>query len=268
MRSLPITQEFTQQYVDDLFTFFKKMQAASPKFNAIGESAQTCIARVLNQLDNARRRIKKNPSSDFSIDLSPNILMKIDEHLLRTHHDKQLYLSLGGCLSVERGELLSQSFCIMVLCKLDNDMTEGHAEILRSYPLSAGMHVLRKFHFDLDRTVGDHLPLRPLSHLQYGGKFSPEHICVDEVIQYQLFACLDNPRFPAIPYSFILCIDLALRSFSTDAQALTKERYWNEMIKADEIRWIEPFLRNTLEFINSGASRDTLWDFFAQKNTV
>ncbi|WP_345421963.1 hypothetical protein [Halioxenophilus aromaticivorans] len=266
MKALPIDKEFTTQYVQDLQTFFGLLRTKVHSVRFSHQSAYTAISEICGKLDTIVRTSKKSkkPMSQ-TISLSPNLLLEIDDHQLKRQIGKRLLLSLGGWIEIKEGILIRQSFCIAVLCQVDSNMLQDEADRHRCYPLTSGTHVLRKFHFDLDRSLSDE-QMWPRSHLQYGGKFSPEIFAVDEGLQYHLFAPLDHPRFPAMPYSLILCIDLAFRTFLTSGTKLTKERYWTDKIRESESRWIKPFLEQTLEFLNSSQRNETLWDFFSSKN--
>ncbi len=266
MKALPIDKEFTHQYMQDLYDFFSLLRTKTHSVKFCHNSAQTAISQICSKLDTVLR-LSKKPKQSVSqeISLSPNLLLEIDDHLVKRKSGMQFMLSIGGLIEIKEGLLVRQNFCIAVLCKVDSDMCQDKANNYRCYPLATGTHVLRKFHFDLDRSLTDE-QVWPRSHLQYGGKFAPEYFAVDGPLQYHLFAPLDHPRFPAIPYSFILCMDLALRTFSTNGTKLTKERYWTDKIKESESRWVKPFLEQALEFLNSKRSNETLWDFFSSKN--
>lgn len=266
MKALPIDKEFTTQYVKDLQSFFALLRTKAQSVKFSHQSAHTAISEICGKLDTIVRLSNKlNRPITQTLSLSPNLLLDIDDHPLKRQTGKRLMLSLGGWIEIEEGILVRQSFCIAVLYQINGNMLQDEADRHRCYPLTSGTHVLRKFHFDLDRSLSDE-QIWPRSHLQYGGKFSPEIFAIEEGLQYHLFAPLDHPRFPAMPYSLILCIDLALRTFVTSGTKLTKERYWTNKIKESEARWIKPFLEQTLEFLNSNRRSETLWHFFSSRN--
>ena len=266
MKALPINQEFTAQYLQDLHGFFKLLRTSAYNIKFCDSSSHTAIEQMCSKLDTICRGAKKQKGLlSQTLSLSPNLLLEIYDHELKRNSNKQLQLSVGGCIEIKDGVLISQNFCIAVLCEVYEDMAQPEADRFRCHPLTSGTHVLRKFHFDIDRTLPDDC-IWPRSHLQYGGKFTPEHFAVDdEDLQYHLFAPLDHPRFPVMPYSFILCMDLALRTFTTSGTSLTKESCWKKKVKESESRWIRPFLENAIAFIDANNSTETLWDFFSYK---
>ena len=266
MKALPIDKEFTGQYVRDLHNFFKKILTNSRSIKFSESSCNNALSQLCNELDTAVRTLNRAKEVNQTFSLSPNLLLDIEDHKLKRNDNFNLMLSIGGWVEIKEGVLNRQSFCIAVLCEIIDNLCQEDAEQFRCHPFTTGTHVIRKFHFDIDRTIPED-KCWPRSHLQYGGNFTPEHFAVNEELNYQLFEPLDLPRIPAMPYSLILCMDLALRAFVTSGTNITKEKYWKAMIKENESRWIKPFLLQALEFLDSKSPNETLWDFFSSPIT-
>lgn len=230
-----------------------------------GDNSLSALCKFSSELQTASRILKKvKVQGPQVISLSPNLLLDISGREIRCKSGRRLLLSVGGVIELKDGVLVSQSFCISVLLRLDDALSESEAQALRCHPFEAGTHVIRKFHFDIDREVPNDQPARPLCHLQYGGNFEEEHFDVVDGLEYLLYGALDNPRIPLLPYSFILALDFAFRTFETPASKLVYDSGWKDKVIQSERRWIAPYLENVLGFIRSGSRNETLWDFCSQ----
>ncbi|MEZ4945513.1 MAG: hypothetical protein R2804_08305 [Cyclobacteriaceae bacterium] len=112
--------------------------------------------------------------------------------------------------------------------------------------------VLRKFHFDyaLPRN-GDRNP-KPVYHMQYGGKQSPQLGALNLSVDH-LNPWFSSPRLTFVPMNLALLIDLIFCEFrSTDTVKIIEDPRWREHIKLNEEFLLKPYFCTLNGFLNNG----------------
>jgi hypothetical protein len=122
-------------------------------------------------------------------------------------------------------------------------------------------HVLRKFHIDYSNSPNTgRPPLSPIFHLQTPGELSgalrEQGITDDHLIH--LTPSLSEPRLSCPPTTLALLTDLLLREFGYDISPLsklTRETYWQHLIKKDEELVLKPYFNACSQFFNDKADK-------------
>lgn len=260
MKSLKIDKNFTKDYLSHLDSFISSMQPHCGMYNCHENSMSMAFSKLRGQVSVVARQLKAGKKVTQDISIAPNIILEIQNSLINKKGPK-LYACIGGHIEIEDSLLVNQSISLIILCDLPKDINAEDATSWNCPEYPAGAHVLRKFHFDVDKSkTGDW----PISHLQYGGSDNSHYVEFNKAIRYQLFSPIDTPRIPHPPYSFIICLDVILKGFKTDASRVTQEKFWILKVKESEDSWLKPFYENVLAHLQTNSRQGTLWDYFSK----
>jgi len=228
-------KENGSEYLDNLIALFKLITS---NHNVIAHcyEAYEVSQQILN---NQLKHYKKHNSKKWELSISPNIEIELKNKKMCGIKGKTTIL-LGGSIAVEDDILIDQSLVVSILFTADNDIEEADLITHACYHVRPGIpEIIRRFHFDLDTKLKNND--RPLSHLQYGGKFSTDYIKNGSDVQYNLFKALDHPRIPIPPYDLILIFDMIFDQFEpSDLSSIkieNRER-WHNLVKTSENLWI------------------------------
>ncbi len=260
LKYLPITTEFTLDYLQDLKDF-NNLITRHLSTIYFDYTLHESLSKLRDDVSGIIKLIKKNPKYSGEISI-PSFCLPYNNIKARKHNFK---LIIGGIINIEEGRLKTQSICFSVIYHTDQLLDSERARVFSSHEYEAGAHVIRKFHFDIDRGIIDQE--RPLSHLQYGGSFKNDHYNVFQDLgdlDYKLFAAMDDPRLPNIPYGFISCLDIIFRTFSSPATILTKERSWVDQVVNNERKWLIPFFESALKNLKT-LDNETFYQFMSHK---
>ena len=261
MKSLQIDKKFTIDYISHLHSFLVHMQPRCDTFNCYENSMSVAFGKLKDRVLLIDKKLKAGKKVTEDISISPNIILEIQNPLISKKGPK-LYVCVGGHINIKDSLLSNQSISLIILCDLSEDIKPADATSWNCHEYPAGAHVLRKFHFDIDKTITGNWPI---SHLQYGGSDNSHHVEFNKNICYQLFSPIDTPRIPHPPYSLIICLDVILKCFQTDASRVTKESFWISKVRESEDSWLKPFYQNVYGHLQSNSREGTLWDYFSSR---
>jgi hypothetical protein len=173
----------------------------------------------------------------------------------RTLSKSEFIFSTSFDLQVEKKEQH-----VVIECKV----ASGYEGIV-SYVLSmcelkddGNLHLLRKFHFDYALPIkGDNIP-KPVYHLQYGGKQTPQlkslNIGVDHLHNW-----LSTPRLAFVPINIALLVDMMFCEFRSETtERITENRKWREHIKSNEEFLLVPYYEKFRNFLTGSHKFDSL----------
>ena len=122
-------------------------------------------------------------------------------------------------------------------------------------------HVVRRFHFDFDRSVagGD----TPLAHLQIGGNLSQTYLSIRDAdpFRYELFDKLNCPRLPWVITALPMVLDAFLRQFPSGLDEFVGGLEWRRCVMDSERLWLLPFFCDAAEMMGSESGRECLYDY-------
>lgn len=200
------------------------------------------------QLERAAHTALGRTDGIATLSTEPNLYFKaqIDKGLPDTG---EAQVVIGGRSFFSNGALTEQAINLLILFTPSVDGDGLRAD--KTY-------VVRKLHFDFDRgNVGQN---RPTSHLQVGGKIADIMVAHrgGEGIERETFNELDVPRIPSPPYGLASVLDIALREFAPPAmQALTKEAFWNELVRETEILLLSNYHQRLYDECRNRSTRTT-----------
>jgi len=121
-----------------------------------------------------------------------------------------------------------------------------------------GNNIIRRFHFDVG--TGSTGILKPICHMQYGGK--AHELNSDPNLNYHLDPSIEKPRFPFPPIDFILLLDLLLRQFNTTlGKKFIEERNWKRLVKESERYRLQNYYFQIHRYFNNiNNKRHTLFE--------
>lgn len=258
MKSLIIDKKFTKEYMDQLNGFLSSMQPYVASINCYENSVANAIHQLKDNVTLIIKQLRTNKPVTRTLSIEPNITLEIQN--IAAKNGQKFYICIGGIIEIENSILVNQSISLIVLYEIPDALSEQDAKSWNCHTYAAGTHVLRKFHFDIDKGIKGNWPI---SHLQYGGSDNSSYINFKNEIQYQLYSPFDTPRIPHPPYSLVICLDVILRCFHTDASKITKESFWVDKVKESEEKWLAPFYENVLNHLKATGRKTTLWDFYS-----
>lgn len=260
MKSLPIDRAFTLSYINSLIGFSSSVVSSCQAYD---QTLYISMSQLKVSLRTASHQIKSGKNVSRKLEISGFMIPVANK--LSSNDKNKLGIYVGGVIEIEDSVLINQSICFSMIYYVQQDMDEDMANLYNCYPYKEGAHILRKFHFDIDRSAKSD---RPLSHLQYGGSFKPEHFSVctesNEQIDYRLYSILDDPRLPAIPYGFATCLDIIFRAFNTKASVLSEEPWWKEKVVQSEKMWLIPFFKAAVDSMGQ-CGKETFYEFMTKK---
>lgn len=245
---IEFNEQQTKEYISSLSKFTKSLLHSSLALPpSINDALSECISKLAGETSQFLKLVKKpGKIVDKCFSLEPNILFNYKNPKLKGH---QFYVSFGGYIKIENSILIDQSFNIMLLYRHTSKTLE--TDFIKDWQCHAfedGLHVLRRFHFDLD-LKNDGIN-KPKSHLQYGGKLNKDYFNLTEEMQYKLFGPLDHPRIPIQPYDLIMLFDFLFREFLVDGHQIIKEKSWIGNIIESERFWLKPYYERLISRIN------------------
>jgi hypothetical protein len=167
-------------------------------------------------------------------------------------------LVFGGTIAIQNGRLKNQSFAVCITFEPKEQVGEPICSLHACHPINkTECEVVRRFHFDLDFDLEKRD--RPLSHLQYGGKFDQSHMQTENTINYRLFKAIDSPRLPIPPYDPVLILDMFLKQCSTRQGGSLRSSKWQSLVKTSEELFLKRYFDAANKHLNK-ASRTSLYD--------
>jgi hypothetical protein len=118
--------------------------------------------------------------------------------------------------------------------------------------------LVRKFHFDYAVPIKNDQDPKPVYHMQYGGKQSPELTSLDIDVSH-LQPWLSSPRLFFTPINLALLLDMVFCEFRSEVTNGVVERpEWRDFIKNNETFLLKPYIGNLNQFINTNHKSDYL----------
>lgn len=246
---------FCKSYLSQLKKFFELIKSDNQirALNSdIGNQAATKYSLVSNALSRSLQNIEVNISPGWEFELNNN---KFCGPVGVTK------LVFGGYLVITNGVLARQSFVISITFEPAQDVCEQLSEKHSCHPIQKGeREVVRRFHFDLDFTLQE--PDRPISHLQYGGKFQEKYLTDPKNMKYRLFHTIDHPRLPIPPYDPVLLLDMFISQFSTRLGGGLRDRKWGNLVKESEKLFLKDYFTHAANHLNGNNQLRLLETFY------
>ena len=153
-------------------------------------------------------------------------------------------LQFGGELVFHDECLERQVLAVVILFRSDDDhrATNGRPRLV-----AGEYHVVRRFHFDFDRSIPE--GVSPLSHLQVGGQLNQAYLSIPDGTQcrYEMFDQLDCPRLPWAITGLPMVLDTFLRQFPSDLDEFLVGTAWRRHVMDSERLWLMDFFRRASE---------------------
>lgn len=142
---------------------------------------------------------------------------------------------IGGTIGGQESQTTfsSLSVCILFASSADNEEDyedQPTSDSLLNVPscclnvCGETRRIVRRFHFDFQPGG----KVRPLSHIQYGGKFPKDERFGD--CHYCLEHFLENPRFQFPQMDLVLLLDMIIREFQTPLEKWKEEKDWKGLV--------------------------------------
>jgi hypothetical protein len=110
--------------------------------------------------------------------------------------------------------------------------------------------LIRKYHFDYDKSIND--MKKPLYHLQYGGKLSPNMIYCN-VTDDNDYSWLSIPRINFTPINLALLIDFIFVEFKSPVtESIIERTEWRQFIKTNEELMLQGYYKCVNQFFSRG----------------
>ena len=173
----------------------------------------------------------------------------------------QTELHFGGEIEFRDECLERQVITVVILFRADEsaDPRTGRPRLIQGED-----HIVRRFHFDFDRSVASQRT--PLAHLQIGGQLNPSYLSIPEAssLRYELFDQLDYPRLPWTISDLTIVLDIFLRQFPAGLDELIGGGAWRELVMESEQLWLKDFFRQAAIMMEAENSRQPLYDYFSE----
>lgn len=250
---MELSKEQSTSYLILLINVFEFL-ATSPDIRRCAHGSIETIGKALSEL----KGIKSSRREDWRFSLTPNIEFEISKNAFcgppgRTH------LVIGGQLNVEKGLLKDQSITVCVVTEAESELDEEQKRKHGCGTWDTSVRtVVRRFHFDFDPSQMQ--KDRPPIHLQYGGKFDPDHLASGFEYNYELFRAIDLPRLPSPPYDFILLLDMLLKQFRVKVSGITQESRWRSLVRTSETLWLLPYFQKITEYLESSDRVNSVYE--------
>lgn len=194
--------------------------------------------------------------SQYRLTLDPNWKVKL-QALNICGAPGRTELHFGGEIVFNEECLERQVLAVVILFRSDGD---HHATNGRPRLVAGEYHVIRRFHFDFDRSVagGD----TPVAHLQFGGQLNQSYLTIPDGTQcrYELFDQLDYPRLPWAITSLPVILDTFLRQFPSGLDEFLVGTAWKRCVKESERLWIRDFFLQAAEMMDRQNGPTSLYD--------
>ena len=221
------------------------------------------ITQGARQLFESLRINERSRRGTFRLALEPNWKIEVAQpEICGSPGETELHF--GGEILFEDRCLERQVLTVLILFRSD----QCSAAVEGRPALRAGeYYVVRRFHFDFDRSVVGQGT--PLAHVQIGGNLNREHLAIDgaDPLRYELFDQLDFPRLPWTIIDLAIVIHTFLRQFPTRIEGLIHGSAWRQRVMDSERLWLADFYRHTATMMEGDANRETFYDYTCIEST-
>lgn len=172
----------------------------------------------------------------------------LDDVLIKKHYPALL---IGGQIEGVGNQITRSSFSVCItfrtskLPTLEESARTTNAPSCCLSKYCGKRRVVRRFHFDFQ--PGDRG--KPISHLQYGGKFPETSHHSD--CHYCLESFLERPRFHYLPMDLVLLLDVMIREFKTPLQQWTQEKCWKGLVLQSQKLWWQNYWDRWIRCLNN-----------------
>lgn len=237
-------------YRDHLRQVFDYLLTNSAVLSHCSDMVLSCQMNK-GSLDTARQR--RQPG--WKVSVEPNWMVLINDATVCGVQGRAK-LIVGGHIEVRDGLLVNQSVAVCI--SLTPDEAVAAPNQYASEDLEGGQPVIvRRFHFDYDPSLMGND--RPRSHFQYGGRFQPGLVNVQN-IRYRLYSSLDLPRIPFPPYDLVLTFDVFLSQFETPLSEIAEDSRWRSLVRMSEELWLNGYYRDVNRFLSGAQRSPTLYE--------
>lgn len=203
-------------------------------------------------LFSAYSKLKSSTGNDWNIEI-PQVEIPIYNKDL-VGHDPTLLI--GGNINGVGDKIKLSSFSVCIVFKTGSSdqgeplETQTNTISLNVPSCCLNQHrnkkrIVRRFHFDFQPDSQG----KPISHVQYGGKF-PESAHYKDY-HYCLEHFLENPRFHYFPIDLALLFDLIINEFITPLRKWTQEDNWKGLVLKSQDLWWKDYCTKLAECINN-----------------
>lgn len=201
----------------------------NPTINAKCHSISGAAKRAYNKLKTTRS------NADWALKIEPEWIIPIEKD--RNFQNSSAFLLIGGIIRIRNFRFTRYTFSVSIVTKND---------------------IVRRFHFDVD--TGDFKILKPICHMQFGGKAHETNSYPN--LNYPLDPLIEKPRFPFPPIDFVLLFDLLLRQFNTViGRKFVEEHNWKKLVKESEkYRLRDYYVQIQQYFNNINKEKNTLFE--------
>ena len=170
-------------------------------------------------------------------------------------------LQFGGEIIFNDECLERQVLAVVILFRSNHDhpATNGRPRLF-----AGEYHVVRRFHFDFDRTIPE--GVTPLSHLQVGGQLNQAYLSIPDGTQprYELFDQLDCPRLPWAIAGLPVVLDTFLRQFPSGLDEFLVGTAWRRRVMDSERLWLMDFFHQASEMMGGENARQCFYDYCSE----
>jgi len=208
------------------------------------------IPNQVKSVSIAYSKMKKAVGRKWTVGI-PQFEIPITDKKLERHHPTLL---IGGVIEGSVGLVMRTSFSICITFTTDTSNSEEPVETtcrtglnLSSCCLSQWLNkkrIVRRFHFDFQPSETD----RPISHMQYGGKFPEDDFFEDW--HYCLEHFLDEPRIHYPPMDLALLLNLIIREFKTPLEKWKTEDNWKGLVIQSQELWWKDYMEQLAGYLN------------------
>ena len=251
-----LLREKSGQYLAQLDKMCKTVSSSHivrRKSHGLRDGAQ----QLLDQL-----RTYKDNQGVYSLKLNPNWNVELEAPNI-CGAPGRTELQFGGEIIFKDECLERQVLAVVILFRSNNDhpATNGRPRLVANE-----YHVIRRFHFDFDRTV--HEGDTPLSHLQVGGQLNQAYLSIPEGTQcrYEQFDQLDGPRLPWAIAGLPVVLDTFLRQFPSGLDEFLVGTAWRRHVMDSERLWLMDFFQQASEMMGGENARQTLYEYCCGKS--
>ena len=207
-------------------------------------------------------RSSQQRQTTFRLDLDPNWTVKLlDKRICGAPGETELHF--GGEIVFQDGCLERQVLTVVVVFRAyaNSGSSKGRPALV-----AGENHVVRRFHFDFDRTVTGRGT--PLGHLQVGGQLKESALSPASrgSVRYELFDQLDLPRLPCPITDLPIVLDTFLRQFHAGLDELLGGRAWRKCVMDSERLWLADYFRRASDMMASTAHRTSLFDYLCTES--
>ena len=206
--------------------------------------------------------INERHRATFRLALEPNWKVEVSQpKICGSPGDTELHF--GGEILFEDHCLKRQVLTVLILFR--SNQTSAAVEG-RPALIAGEYYVVRRFHFDFDRSVvGQGMPL---AHVQFGGQLNREHLAIDGAheLRYELFDQLDCPRLPWTITDLAIVMHTFLRQFPSGIEELIGGNAWRQHVMDSERLWLADFYRHTATMMDGDDNRESFYDYTCEES--